>query len=229
MRPYAHHRWDVSVEEARAIQRGLVSCVKPVWQDRPVRAVAGVDVGFAGNMARSAVAVLSFPDLQLVDKARAEAEIAFPYVPGLLAFREGPVILAALEQLSIEPDLLLFDGHGLAHPRRMGIATHIGVLLDVPSIGCAKSRLFGAHQDPGAAKGSYACLYDHEEVIGAVLRTRDGTSPLYVSIGHRISLAQAIAFVLRCCTRYRLPEPTRWAHQLASYQRLSQAQQLSLL
>ncbi len=228
MKPRISHRWDVPVEEAMAIQRRLASQVVLAWDERPVEMVAGIDVGFPGEKGRAAVAVLSFPDLQLVDSARAEIEISFPYIPGLLAFREGPVILAALEHLSVEPDLLIFDGQGLAHPRRMGIATHMGVLLDMPSIGCAKSRLVGTHQEPGPRRGAYARLYDEGEVIGAVLRARDGVNPVFVSIGHRIDLERAMDFVLRCCTRYRLPEPIRWAHQLASGERPPQGQQLSL-
>jgi len=228
MRPHISHGWDIPVEEAMAIQHRLASQVVLTWDGRPVRRVAGVDVGFPGERGRAAVAVLSFPDLQFLDSARAEIEISFPYIPGLLAFREGPVILAALEQLSVEPDLLIFDGHGLAHPRRMGIATHMGVLLDMPSIGCAKSRLVGTHQEPGPSRGSYTWLYDEGEVIGAVLRTREGVSPVYVSIGNRIDLETAVDFLLRCCTRYRLPEPIRWAHRLASGEAPPQGKQLSL-
>jgi deoxyribonuclease V len=228
MRPHISHGWDVPVEQAKAIQHRLASQVILTWDERPVRMVAGVDVGFPGGRGRAAAAVVSFPDLQLVDSARAETKVSFPYIPGLLAFREGPVILAALEHLSVEPDLLIFDGQGLAHPRRMGIATHMGVLLDVPSIGCAKSRLVGIHQEPGPSRGAHVRLYHEAEVIGAVLRTRDGVNPVYVSIGHRVDLERAIDFVLHCCTRYRLPEPLRWAHQLASGERRPQGQQLSL-
>lgn len=228
MKPYLSHRWDVPEEKAIAIQRRLAGDVSLAWEERTVERVAGIDVGFARGKGQAAAAVLSFPHLQLVDSARVEMEVSFPYIPGLLAFREGPLVLAALERLSVEPDLLICDGHGLAHPRRMGLATHIGVLLDVPSIGCAKSRLVGAHQEPGPRKGSYAWLYDGGEVIGAVLRTRDGVKPVYVSIGHRIDLERAIEFVLRCCTKYRLPEPIRWAHRLASEETPPQGQQLSL-
>jgi deoxyribonuclease V len=184
-----------------------------------VQTVAGIDVGFPGGRGRAAVAVLSLPDLRLVDSTQAEADALFPYIPGLLAFREGPVILAALEKLSLVPDLLIFDGHGLAHPRRMGIATHIGVLLDLPSIGCAKSRLVGTHHEPSPTRGAQAHLYNEALVIGTVLRTQERVNPVYVSVGHRIDLERAIDFVLRCCTRYRLPEPVRCAHRLASSKR----------
>jgi len=210
------HPWDVSPEEAMEIQRRLLNRVSREKGFGRVEAVAGVDVGFKGEMARAAVAVLSYPGLKLIDKSVAELPIGFPYIPGLLAFREGPAILAALEKLTAEPDVLIFDGHGLAHPRRMGIATHIGVIIDRPTIGCAKSRLWGTHREPGPERGSYARLYDGEEVIGAVLRTRPGVSPVYVSIGHKVDLETAIEIVLSCCTRYRLPETTRYAHRLAS-------------
>ena len=228
MKARISHSWDVSASQATTLQRRLADQVIVSWNECPVRMVAGIDVGFPEGRGRAAVVVLSFPDLQLADSARAEIDISFPYVPGLLAFREGPVILAALEQISVEPDLLMFDGHGLAHPRRMGVASHIGVLLDVPSIGCAKSRLVGTHQEPGPRRGAYARLYHEGEVIGAVLRTRDGVKPVYVSIGHRVDLEMAVDFALRCCARYRLPEPIRHAHRLASGQALPEAQRLSL-
>lgn len=141
--------------------------------------------------------------------------LTYPYIPGLLSFREAPVILQALERLTGLPDLLLFDGQGIAHQRRLGIASHIGVLTNLPAIGVAKKRLIGGHKTVPEEKGQWTELYDHEEVIGAVLRTRERVKPLYISIGHRISLATAIRFVLACTTRYRLPETTRYAHRLA--------------
>ncbi len=223
------HDWDVPPKRAVSIQRHLADQVVLIWDHRPVRTVAGIDVGFPAGKARAAIGVLSLSDLQLVDSAVAETDVHFPYVPGLLAFREGPVILAACERLSVTPDLLLFDGHGLAHSRRMGIATHIGVLTDVPSIGCAKSRLAGVHQEPGPHRGAHALLYDEGEVIGAVLRTRESVSPVYVSVGHRIDLDTALDYVLRCCTRYRLPEPIRCAHQLASGRGYSRSRHLGLV
>lgn len=228
MKPRISHEWDVPTEKAMAIQRSLVDQVILTWEEHPMEMVAGIDVGFPEGRGRAAVAVLSFPDLEFIDSARAEIEISFPYIPGLLAFREGPVVLAALEHLSTEPDLLIFDGHGLAHPRRMGLATHMGVLLDTPSIGCAKSRLVGTHREPGPSKGSHTWLYDEGEVIGAVLRTRDEVNSVYVSIGHRIDLEKAMDFVLRCCPKYRLPEPIRWAHRLASGKEPPKGRQLSL-
>jgi deoxyribonuclease V len=224
----APHPWHVSTAEAREIQlslRGKMS-LEPCRAD--VQTVAGVDVGMRGGMARAAVVVLSYPDLDPLDQSVAEARPEMPYVPGLLSFREAPAILAACQGLEIEPDLFVFDGQGFAHPRRFGIACHIGVILDKPSIGCAKSRLCGTHQEPGPEAGSYVHLYDGEEVIGAVLRTRNNVSPVYVSVGHRMDLETAINLVMGCCQGYRLPETTRYAHRAASGDRLSakQAQHL---
>ena len=218
--PPAHlaHAWNVSPAEARAIQERLRGFV--VKEDRLglIRHVAGVDVGFeAGNtITRAAVAVLSFPALEPVDQAVVREPTRFPYVPGLLSFREIPAVLAALEQLRVQPDLLLCDGQGYAHPRRLGLACHLGLLADLPSIGVAKSRLIGTHAEPGNDKGDWAPLQDRDETIGAVLRTRRGVKPLYISVGHRVSLETALRLVLACTPRYRLPETTRKAHNLAS-------------
>jgi deoxyribonuclease V len=178
--------------------------------------VAGVDVGVAGDCARAAVVVLSYPSLEPLEQRLAQVPILMPYVPGFLSFREAPAILAACEDLDIEPDLFVFDGQGVAHPRRFGIASHVGVILDKASIGCAKSRLCGTHNDPATDCGSYTYLYDGDETIGAVLRTRTNVSPVYVSVGHRMDLETAVEYVLGCCTRYRLPETTRYAHRAAS-------------
>jgi deoxyribonuclease V len=180
--------------------------------------VAGVDVGFetGGTVTRAAVAVLGYPELELLETAIARRPTAFPYVPGLLSFRELPAVLEALARLREPPDLLLCDGQGFAHPRRLGIASHLGLLVDIPSIGVAKTRLYGSHDAVPDSRGAWTPLRANEEIIGAVLRTRPGTAPLYISSGHRISLETAIEYVMRCCTRYRLPETTRWAHRLAS-------------
>ncbi len=182
------------------------------------KTVAGVDVGFEaqGRITRAAVAVLSFPDLIPVEQAIARQPTRFPYVPGLLSFREIPAVLAAMQKLHRKPDMLLCDGQGRAHPRRFGLACHLGLLTDTPSIGVAKSRLIGTHGDLPQTKGSSTPLLDGQEIIGAVLRTRDRVNPLYISIGHRISLETAIHYVLACTTRYKLPETTRAAHNLAS-------------
>lgn len=215
--PHIPH-WPDTIAEARTQQERLRNRV--ITEDRlgPVRHVAGVDVGFEdeGRVTRAAVAVLSFPGLEPVDEAIARQPTRFPYVPGYLSFREIPALLAALQAIDTPPDLILCDGQGIAHPRRMGIACHLGVLLDLPTIGVAKSRLIGEFEEPGAHKGDWSPLRHHGEVIGAVLRSRDRVSPLFVSPGHRVSLATAIDYTLRCTTRYRLPETTRRAHRLAS-------------
>ena len=183
-----------------------------------VQHVAGIDVGFEndGKVTRAAVAVLSFPGLELVDSVLAREPTRFPYVPGLLSFREAPAVLSAFACLGIMPDLLLYDGQGIAHPRRFGIASHIGLLLNMPSIGVAKTRLTGEHGPVPAAKGGWTPLTAGGETIGAVLRTRANVKPLFISVGHCVSLETAVSYVMACLTRFRLPETTRWAHRLAS-------------
>lgn len=212
------HRWDLSVDEARALQPKLAEKViaQTTFDLAAVETVAGVDVGFRHDVAHAAVVVLSYPDLKPVDKAVGREPVTFPYVPGLLTFREGPSVLHALEQLTTWPDLLIFDGQGVAHPRRIGLAAHIGVILDHPSIGCAKSRLTGTYDEPGVDAGDWTPLTDQGETIGAVVRTRAKVKPVFVSTGHRVELATAIDVVLKCTRRYRLPETTRLAHKLAS-------------
>jgi len=212
------HPWDLSVAEAKALQLQLAEKVIPATTFDPaaVQTVAGVDVSFGADMAQAAVVVLRLPDLEPVDYALGKAPLTFPYVPGLLTFREGPSVLKALEKLTIYPDLFIFDGHGMAHPRRIGLAAHMGVVLDHTSIGCAKSRLTGTHDDPGNVRGDWVPLWDQEATIGAVVRTQPGVSPLYVSIGHRVDLSTAVDFVLRCTRDHRLPETTRYAHRVAS-------------
>lgn len=178
--------------------------------------VAGVDISVRSDRtARAAVVVLTFPGLTPVETRIADGILSFPYVPGLLTFREAPLILAACEMLSVGPDLILVDGQGMAHPRRFGIASHLGLLLDTPTIGCAKSRLCGCHETPADPAGSYAELRDGGEIIGAVVRTKAGTKPIYVSIGHKIDMATAIRLVLQCCRGFRIPQPTRLAHLAA--------------
>lgn len=212
------HPWDLAPREAMALQSRLATEIDCRDDFGPVTRVAGVDVGFEDNGAvtRAAVAVLAYPSLQLVTSAIARLPTRFPYVPGLLSFREVPAVLAAMEQLDVAPDLLLCDGQGIAHPRRLGIASHLGLLLGIPSIGVAKTRLIGQHGEVPNERGAWVPLRDGGETIGAVLRTRQGVKPLYVSPGHRIGLESAIAWVMACLTRYRLPETTRWAHRLAS-------------
>lgn len=213
------HAWDISPSQARSLQQRLARRI--IRNDKLLsspRWVAGVDVGFekAGSITRAAVVVLDSQSLQPVEAALARAPTRFPYVPGLLSFREIPAILVALGKLSVIPDLLLCDGQGYAHPRRLGLASHLGVLTDLPSIGVAKSRLVGEHTEPGAEKGASAVLWDHGEIIGTVLRTRHNVKPLFISVGHRISLETAVGWVLRMTPRYRLPETTRLADRLAS-------------
>jgi deoxyribonuclease V len=213
------HSWEVNPQQAKEIQQRLRSQIIREDHIGIVRRVAGIDVGFESNgrTSRAAAAVLGFPELDLQETALAERPTRFPYVPGLLSFREIPVILETLNQLTVLPDLLICDGHGLAHPRRFGLASHLGLLCDLPSIGVAKSLLVGEHAPVGTQRGDWQPLIESGEVIGAALRTRPGTKPIYVSIGHRVGLATAIDFVLRCSTNYRLPETTRQAHRLASH------------
>jgi deoxyribonuclease V len=212
------HPWQVSAQEAIAIQESLRQQV--VREDRfdPIRTVAGVDVGFEadGTITRAAVVVLGYPELDLVETAIARCPTTFPYIPGLLSFREAPAVLDALDRLEALPDLLICDGQGIAHPRRLGLASHLGLCTGLPSIGAAKSRLIGRHEPVGEGRGDRQPLWDGDEIIGAVLRTRKNTQPVYVSIGHRISLETAVQLVLACTGAYRLPEPTRQAHRLAS-------------
>ncbi|PSR18116.1 deoxyribonuclease V [filamentous cyanobacterium CCP3] len=212
-------RWPTTPAEAIALQQTLAPQV--ILQDRlpdPVCYVAGVDAGFEdeGETTRAAVVVLSFPDLTPVDEVLVRRPTTFPYVPGLLSFREVPAVLDALAQLKTEPDVLLCDGQGIAHPRRLGIASHLGLLCDRPTVGVAKSRLVGTHGEVPPDKGAWVPLMDRGDCIGAVLRNRANTKPLYISLGHYMTLETAIALVLRCTTKYRLPETTRYADRLAS-------------
>ncbi|HID88309.1 MAG TPA: deoxyribonuclease V [Anaerolineae bacterium] len=228
VRPVFDHPWDLSPAEAKQLQQRLRDRIQIEPIAGPVHWIAGVDVSVRGEISKAGVVVLSFPELEPTEAVTAERPVEFPYIPGLLAFREGPVVLDAMEKLRHRPDLVIFDAHGLSHPRRMGLATHLGVLLDLPSIGCAKSRLCGEHEEPPLERGGWVPLFDGEKVIGAVLRTRTGVHPVYVSVGHRVDLESAVEWVLRCCTRYRLPEPTRWAHRVAGGEPIPRAHQPTL-
>ena len=218
MRTDLLHCWDVSPKEGIAIQNRLREAVVCQDQIGEVRRVAGVDVGFPRQRGttRAAVAVLDFPTLEPVEQAVVEIPTRFPYVPGQLSFREVPAILEALTRLHQSPDLLLCDGQGIAHPRRLGVACHLGLLSDIPAIGVAKSRLLGTHSLVPDTRGAWVPLIDKGETVGTVLRTRQGVKPLYISPGHRISMESAVYWVMACTTRYRLPETTRKAHHLAS-------------
>lgn len=219
--------WNVTPREAIALQRELATRVVPRDETGTVRTIGGVDVGFEGadnQIARAAIVVLRLADLVLLDCAVARRPVRFPYIPGLLSFREIPVILRALEKLKQTPDVIVVDGHGLAHPRRIGIASHLGVVAQLPTVGCAKSILCGRADDPPNTKGAWAPLLDDGETIGAALRTKANTKPVYVSIGHKVSLDRAVELVLRGCTHYRLPETTRYAHRAADGQSIWPAQ-----
>ena len=221
------HPWDVSPEQARAIQRRLAPIARaapPIALDS-VRLIAGVDVSYA-DRARGAVVVFRYPELEVVEQATATLDVSFPYTPGLLSFREVPVALATLARLSAQPDLLLCDGQGYAHPRRFGLACHLGLVSGIPSIGCAKSWLIGSYDEPGPAQGDRSPLTARGEVIGMALRSRAGTRPLFVSTGYRVTLEQATEVTLRCLRGYRLPEPTRAADHLATLTRRAETRPL---
>ncbi|MBI2857600.1 MAG: deoxyribonuclease V [Chloroflexi bacterium] len=212
------HEWQLGYHEARDVQTAIAGKISRKNELSAPRFVAGIDARYEGSrgMATGAVVVLSYPGLELVEVRIAHSVPLFPYIPGLLSFRECPVIVEACLKVKTEPDLVLVDGQGIAHPRRIGLASHLGLLLDRPTIGCAKSRLVGMNDEPGPDKGAWSNLTEDGELIGAVLRTRAGSRPLYVSIGNKVDLPGAIAWTLNCCMKYRLPEPTRLAHLAAS-------------
>ena len=214
--PRVPHPWSLTPSQAIALQRRLAARVRHNAPRTPIRFVAGVDGGPSGDGERwiAAAVLWDVAGRCALERHVAVRRLAFPYVPGLLSFRETPAVLAALRKLSREPDAILCDAHGLAHPRRFGLACHVGVLCGVPTIGCAKSRLVGTHRDPGPKRGARAAIVDRGERIGVALRTQDGVSPVYVSVGHRIDLATAARVVLACAPRYRIPEPTRLADHL---------------
>ena len=220
------HAWDLTPAEARAVQRELAGRVVATGDVTGVRYVAGVDVSVGprgSNAGRAAVVVLEWPSLKALEQSIERSEVRFPYIPGLLSFRELPLILPAFDRLSRQPDLVIVDGQGIAHPRRFGIAAHLGVLLNLPAIGCAKSRLTGQPlEELDAEKGARTPLIDREECIGYVVRSRTGVKPLYVSPGHKISAEAAVEWVLRLTAGYRLPEPTRLADQAAAGVRMAQ-------
>jgi len=210
------HEWDLSYEEARNLQVRLAKQVRFTAIKNKPTIVAGLDCAFSKDDKRifAAVVVIKLPGFEVIEMVSAARKLTFPYIPGLLSFREAPVCIDAIEKLKHKPDVFIVDGQGIAHPRRFGIASHIGMIVDKPTVGCAKSRLTGSFNEPGRRKGSYSPLVDSNEVIGAVLRTRTDVKPVFVSAGHKCTLDDAIRIVLDCTTRYRLPEPSRLAHQL---------------
>jgi deoxyribonuclease V len=207
--------WPKTISEAKAAQVSLKDKVRTIPLRKKPRFIAGVDAAFAGDRIIGAVSLYRYPEITLVEETYAEMGNLFPYVPGFLSFREGPVIIKIIEKLRIKPDVILFDGQGIAHPLRMGLASHIGVILDVPAIGCAKSRLVGDYTEPKLERGSWSPLFYNDNVIGAVLRTRDNVRPLFISPGHRIDLRASIDIVLNCIGKYRIPEPLRRADFLS--------------
>lgn len=216
--PAALHRWDVSPKRAVALQRELAGRVLEIPLPGTPRYIAGADMAFTADGLRCVAGVVVWDRRQneVLEQQTAIKPVKFPYIPGLLSFREAPAVLAACRKLKTEPEVFIFDGQGWAHPRRFGLACHAGLFLDKPSIGCAKSRLCGTHQTPRRQKGGRVFLYDEKEKLGVVLRTREGVKPVYVSVGHRITLETACRIVFNCCLRYRLPEPTRLADKLVS-------------
>jgi len=211
------HEWRVTTTRAREIQLELAPRVSQEGTVIFPRFIAGADISVDRwtKTGTAAIVVLSYPELEIIEIATVTDRLDFPYVPGLLTFREAPLVLAACEKLKVTPDLFIVDGQGFAHPRRIGLASHLGLCLDVPTIGCAKSRLCGEYDEPALEQGSFSEIKDGGEVIGAALRTRSGVKPVFVSAGHKISLPEAVRWTLACCRGYRLPEPTRLAHQAA--------------
>jgi len=212
------HPWDVTYKEAVKIQKELKDKVVLKNIDKRIRYVAGLDVSYArgSNIMWAGVVILDFPSLNKAEEVWSRKKVSFPYIPGLLSFREIPALLEALRKIEIEPDLILCDGQGIAHPRGLGLASHLGIILNKPTIGCAKSRLVGTYNQVGERKGNYAYLTYKNRVIGAVVRTRSKVKPIFVSPGYGIMLNDCIRFVLETCSTYRIPEPTRQAHLLVN-------------
>jgi deoxyribonuclease V len=216
------HRWDLPYKEAVDVQRRLCGQVRQRPLARPAKTVAGADVSYEkhGQKLYAAVLVFSLPDLVLMDQASVVDRAEFPYVPGLLSFREAPALTKAFTQIRRKPDVVIFDGQGIAHPRGMGLASHMGLILNCPSVGCAKTRLVGTYPQVPETRGSTVLLTDRGRVVGGVVRTRDRVKPVFVSVGHRITLEESIALVLDCCRGYKLPEPTRQAHMVVNRLRM---------
>ena len=219
------HSWNLSYSRAREVQADLACKVEFISLKKSPKLIAGIDCAFSrdGERILAAVVVLRPPQFELAETVSASRKVTFPYIPGLLSFREAPVCIAAVEKLQNQPDLFIIDGQGIAHPRRLGLAAHLGLFLDQPTIGCAKSRLTGTYEEPPLEKTGYSMLkdkkgkqYTKSEIIGAVVRTRTNVKPVFVSVGHKCLLEDAVRVVLDCAVKYRLPEPTRLAHQAVS-------------
>lgn len=208
------HRWSVSIEKAKQIQLELIEKIRLEKLSAEIRFIAGADVSYASddNISFAAITILKYPEMEIIEQTHAIGRVTFPYVPGYLTFREAPVLLKAFEKTSVVPDLVLFDGQGIAHPRRMGIATHLGIILAVPTIGCAKSILCGEFAEPLPAKGNWAELSYKDQQIGAVVRTRDRVKPVFVSPGFKITFDEAVQWTLATVSGYRIPEPIRQSH-----------------
>ena len=230
------HSWDLSYSQAADLQKRLACKVQFTPLKKTPKLIAGLDCALskdgqrivatavvlrAQNVIKGLWEPLKLPDFELIETATASQKVTFPYIPGLLSFREAPACIAAVEKLKAEPDVFIIDGQGIAHPRRLGLAAHLGLFFDKPTIGCAKSRLTGVFDDPPPEKGAYSLLKDNRHVIGAVVRTRTNVKPVFVSVGNKCLLKEAIKITLACTTRYRIPEPTRLAHQLVSKLRLN--------
>jgi deoxyribonuclease V len=207
----------LNTSQALELQKNLSDKVITLDLLPDVTYIAGVDLSVkrTSKTASASAVLMNYPDLEIIEIQTASGNLNFPYIPGLLSFRELPLTLAACEKLTITPDLIIVDGQGIAHPRRFGLASHLGVIMDIPTIGCAKSRLCGTHLEPENKPGHYSNLIDKDEKIGAVLRTKYGVKPVYVSVGHKISMETAVIWVMNCCRGYRLPQPTRLAHLAA--------------
>jgi deoxyribonuclease V len=215
------HPWNVSIEEAIRIQESLRDRIILKNRSLKVRSIGGGDVAYSKNANRlfGAIVVLSFPHMEILDAATSDGKVPFPYIPSLLSFREGPILIKTFKKLKIRPDVMIYDGHGIAHPRGMGLASHMGLWLDLPSIGCAKTPLLSGFISPGPSKGNLEWIRKDGEKVGAVLRTKDKVKPLFVSPGHRIDLMTSIQLILESCRGFRIPEPLRKAHQASRFMR----------
>ena len=222
------HNWNITIEKARAIQLELNEKILLQKLTAPIRLIAGADVSYSKkvDMCFAAVTVFQFPEMKVVEQTNSTGLLSFPYVSGYLTFREAPILLSAFEKVENAPDLVLFDGQGIAHPRRMGLAAHLGIILDLPSVGCAKSLLVGKFKNPREERGSWTELIYQNTQIGAVVRTRDGVKPVFVSPGFKITIEEAVEWILKTCSGYRIPEPIRTSHLEVNQLRLNYEQQL---